>query len=383
MSDRKLKAWEQAGLIDAATAARIRVWESAHARPLGLWAVIGIAALAIGLGLVSVVAANWDAIPGLARLAIHFALIAGLAVWLGWRGAAVAQAHAWWLEAGLFVLGMLGLTFMGHLGQVYQTSSPLWQPVALWLVLFAPLLLGRGLGWLTAAMVMLAAVFAAWNFAFDLGDRRPEPAQPWLTLRLALAVAAPALFAGLAARMGAASPRAAFWRRLEQMALAYALGGASLCAIASQSGPWYHEADGDYVLLGAAVIGLVGLVTAGVMRTAAQDRGGHMAAALMAGAAITPIIAFFLSGSETVAALLFMTLWAGAAGTALLAGWRGVFQLAVAVIALRLIVLSFELAGDLLTSGAGLIASGVMILAVAWGALRIARRFAPEQGEAA
>ncbi|MCX7200562.1 MAG: DUF2157 domain-containing protein, partial [Proteobacteria bacterium] len=128
MSLRKLKAWEDAGLLDAATAARIRDWEAGHARPLGLRAVIAVAVLAIGLGLVSVVAANWDAIPGLVRLAVHFALIAGCAAALQRRD------H----DALLFVLGMLGLTSLGHMGQVYQTSSPLHVPVGLWLLLFAP-----------------------------------------------------------------------------------------------------------------------------------------------------------------------------------------------------------------------------------------------------
>jgi hypothetical protein len=80
------------------------------------------------------------------------------------------------------------------------------------------------------------------------------------------------------------------------------------------------------------------------------------------------------------AALLFMALWVGIAAAALLAQWRGVFQKAVGVIALRLIILSFELAGDLLTSGFGLILSGVMILGVAWTAVRVSKRFAPSTG---
>ena len=61
---------------------------------------------------------------------------------------------------------------------------------------------------------------------------------------------------------------------------------------------------------------------------------------------------------------------------------QGDFQAAVALIAIRLIVLSFELAGDLLTTGAGLIAAGLLILAVAYGALRIAQRYAPAPAEA-
>ena len=64
MSARKIAAWHEAGLIDAITRDRLLAYEAEHARPLALWAVFGIGALAIGLGLVSVIAANWEDIPG-------------------------------------------------------------------------------------------------------------------------------------------------------------------------------------------------------------------------------------------------------------------------------------------------------------------------------
>ena len=75
---------------------------------------------------------------------------------------------------------------------------------------------------------------------------------------------------------------------------------------------------------------------------------------------------------------LALLLWIGIAGAALVAGWRGVFQLAVAVVAFRLIALSFELASDLLLSGFGLVVAGLMILLVAFVAVRISRQFAPQ-----
>jgi hypothetical protein len=60
-----------------------------------------------------------------------------------------------------------------------------------------------------------------------------------------------------------------------------------------------------------------------------------------------------------------------------------VFQVAVAVLALRLIVLSFELASDLLGSGIGLILAGVATLGIAWLAVRISRQYAPKAEDAA
>jgi hypothetical protein len=55
-----------------------------------------------------------------------------------------------------------------------------------------------------------------------------------------------------------------------------------------------------------------------------------------------------------------------------------VFQFAVAVIALRLIILSFELADDLLGSGLGLIFAGAVTLAIAFAAVKVSKNFAPK-----
>jgi uncharacterized membrane protein len=379
MSERKLRAWEEAGLVDAATAARIRQWEAAHARPLGLWAVIGIAALSIGLGIVSVVAANWEDIPGLVRLALHLVLLAGLAAFIGLKGQGIAQRQPWLHEAALFVFAVLGMTFFGHVGQVYQTGSPLWQPLALWLLLFAPLLMGQGLGWPTAALVMGVLVFTIWNHVIEDGHGSAGMLD---TIRWALEIGAPMLIAGLGAAMRETSSRLDFWRRVEQLALAYPVGGASVLVIISAFDHWPDNADSEQALLGLFVLALMAWATAAWVLRVKRDPSGRATAGVLAGCGIIGLAAWPLSGSDVVMGLMFITLWTGIAAAALDAGWRGVFQLAVAAVAFRLIVLSFELAGDLLTSGAGLIASGLLILGVAWVAMRVSRQFAPQKEEA-
>ena len=384
MSQSKLKAWQAAGLIDAPTADRIRAWEAENARPLAQWAMLGIGALAIGLGLISVVAANWDAIPGTLRLAVHFAAMAALAIWLALSAPKIASEHPGWLDAALFVLGMLGLTFFAHIGQVYQTSSPLWQALGLWLLLFAPLYLALGQGWPTAIGLMTALVFMCWSHAQVLteGTTTSTP----LMVRAAAQVSAPALLAALAAWQSPTSPRVHFWRHLGHLATAYALGGASLLAIAASFDNWAKAA---HILSALATICAIGLGTAALTYRARPGHTGpaissnKATASILAAAALTAPLADALSGSSTFAALLFMGLWVSIAGAALHTGWRGLFQQAVALIALRLIILSFELGGDLLTSGAGLIASGLLILAISFAAMRIAKTYAPQKEQAA
>lgn len=373
MSSRKIDAWLAAGLIDHPTRDRILAYEEEHSRPLALWAVIGIGVLAIGLGVISVVAANWEDVPGTVRLAIHLVLIAALAGFVALRGERLEKEHPWGLEAALFVFGVLGLSFFGHIGQVYQTDSPLWKPLAAWLVLFGPVLL-RGQSWIVALGLMAAIIGTAWEYVSTLAQWTPsgEHDAPWLWMSVVTAL--PMLIAPLAAWIRERSAREAFWTRLEQLAIAYALVGASLlCVIASADG----LGKGMLSLNSQALRGAMVLVAAGLVGMLHRSTSGMAAGAILVACGICAYLSNFIAGIDVLAGLLFMALWAAVAGAALYAGWRGVFQLAVAAVALRLIILSFELASDLLTSGFGLIVAGLMILGVAWGAVKVSRTFAP------
>lgn len=379
MSARKIATWHEAGLIDAATRDRLLAYETAHARPLALWAVFGIGALAIGLGLVSVIAANWEEIPGQLRLGVHLALITGALAALWLREDRLAENSPWAVEALVFVTAALGLTFFGHLGQVYQTSSPLWQPLAAWLALFAPLLLLSGRSWPTALVLLGGAAWCAWDYAasFDGYTRPAMPMQLWI----GFVIASPVLFAPLAAALRDRSTRPDFWRRMEQIALAYAVAAASFaCALASADGFANSGLTKEWVE--TATSGAVALVAGIGVMVARPGVSGRMAGAIIAGAGLVLPLAYGVNDVDVAAAALFMALWVGIAAAALVAHWRGVFQLAVGVIALRLIVLSFELASDLLLSGFGLILSGLLVLGVAWAAVRVSKTFAPREEDA-
>ncbi len=377
MAGRKIEAWYRAGIIDDATRDRLIAFEADHARPVALWAVFGLGALTIGLGLVSVVAANWEDIPGLVRLGVHLGLIAGALGVLLLREERLAAGFPWAAEALLFVVIALGLTFFGHLGQVYQTSSPLWQPVGLWLMLFAPLLLLMGRGSPTAASLMVGLLWFVWGYVDDISWRDGRLSAAGVqALWLAFVTAAPLLLAPLAAWMRARSGREEFWRRLEQAALGYGVAGASLASGIAGFGAFD---DGEPLLGWGAMIvrGGVGLAAGLGLVAARRSLPGRMSGLIMAGAGLTAPLALLVNGLDVAAALLFMVLWAGIAAAALAAGWRGVFQLAVTVIALRIIVLSFELASDLLLSGFGLILSGALIIGIAAAAFKVSRTFAP------
>src|SRR5215467_6195211 len=117
--------------------ARIGAWEATHRRPLWLWALSGMGALAIGLGVVAVVGANWEDIPGGVKLAADLLLtgLCAVLVFVAWR-----RDRAWPREIGALLLFGLVLASIALIGQVYQLQSDPWQALVLWLALCTPFL---------------------------------------------------------------------------------------------------------------------------------------------------------------------------------------------------------------------------------------------------
>ena len=66
--ERQVQRWREAGIIDTTTAERIIAHERRASRPVLLLALGGLGAFTIGVGLISVIAANWGDIPRLVKL---------------------------------------------------------------------------------------------------------------------------------------------------------------------------------------------------------------------------------------------------------------------------------------------------------------------------
>jgi uncharacterized membrane protein len=366
--ERKLAAWRAAGLIDAATAEAIAAHEAAEARPIALWAAVGLGLLALALGLVLTVAANWDRIPDMVKLGAHLAamLAAAGAAWRGLRG-----DRLWLGEGALFALGALTLAGIALHAQVYQLTGPLWEALAGWAVLMTPALLLAGRTRLTAyGLAVLLAVLA-------ISHERPGGLPTGVladNLRLALP---PAL---IAVSLLIADPdRAPFVRGLREAGLALLLGGASLAHLLwAQS--WTAAEAGD-ALLRLPLAAALALWTAHRARRLGGADGAVVCTALLAGLGAVALTFAVPHGDNPAARFLgvlsYFALWGLVARAAAVHGWRALFGLAVAALALRLFIVYLELFYDLASTGAGLIVGGLLLIGLAVGWRRVMARTVP------
>jgi uncharacterized membrane protein len=149
--------WEAAGLIDAATAGALR--HDADTRPGGVsfGQILSIlAAVLIGASILLLVAANWELIPRVVRVALIFLLIAG-----GYIGGAVLKGRdsPAFAEAA-YILGAVAFgAGIALIAQMYHLSGEETQAIFLWCGGTALAALALRSGPLTAGAVLLAAIW--------------------------------------------------------------------------------------------------------------------------------------------------------------------------------------------------------------------------------
>lgn len=359
----KLRRWQDAGLLDGATADRIRAYESASSRPVALWAVIGLGLLALALGIILIIASQWDEIPAATKLWAHWLATAAVAIaaWLGIR-----REQRWQAEAALFLLGALVLGGIALQGQIYQLVSPIWQPLLFWAALCTPAFLLLGRTRLTAIALALMLVWLGVTAATEVSGW----AEP---LARGLAFSLPPTFVALSF----VHHDDAFGAGLREAGLILLLLGASLAHIA-----WADRLSADSARDMALSLPLPAAATiAGVLLARRADLAERRTIPLVLLASFAGAALAMVSPHENhwtarlVGALSFFAMWGGIGLAAYAGGWRTLFGVAVAAIALRLFIVYFELFGTLASTGWGLVLAGLLVigLGVAWR--RIIRLF--------
>jgi uncharacterized membrane protein len=362
----KLAEWEAAGFLDAAQRQRIEAHEAARARPVLFYALAGLGAFTLGVGILSVVAANWDGIGKPAKLGLDLLLIASVSALLYAAKRAEKQVL---VEVAAGVQYALTLASVGLLGQVYQLGAPLYQGLLLWTGLTIPLMTlirGRILAWVWLGGTLTTEGFALEALIEHLAYGPTVPVNYDAELMAALLVPAWAL-PFLAAHVPAfARPRPLVAHTVvESMWLLLLAAGLAVSCV------FYANSDAHLLHWGAWAFalelgGLAGLVWKLYPAWPVAARAGMMVAVLLVASAGVLGTTFVREDHASVAALFHVLLLGSAAFVALKLGSARGFHAFAGLIALRILIGYVELFGSMLDTGLGMIAGGMLTLLLLW-----------------
>jgi uncharacterized membrane protein len=135
----RIRAWEEAKLLTAEQAAAILEYEDKHSKNRYFSGILTTGAIAIGLGVISLIAANWASINDTVKLSLFF---------LCWIGIAIYSYHAGKLlkslqrETAATIFSIAFLAGVGLISQILNiTSGSVFNVALLWIISMAPLVL--------------------------------------------------------------------------------------------------------------------------------------------------------------------------------------------------------------------------------------------------
>lgn len=361
----KLADWRREGLISDDQAARIAAFEASRGKPKLALALAVLGAFTIGVGIIAIIAANWDAIPIGPRLGLHFLinLVLGALVW-HWAGRTSLSVR---VEGGVLLLSLSTLALIAHIGQSFQLQGSASGLMGGWLLLSTPFTLALARGGLNRWVWVLGLFTWAGALLSDHWD--------WLHDRR-LSASVLVLFLALLylARLSPRPVPAVWARHLGQVAVAALIGGLTILLLVLR--PLIDGVPEPDVMWDAGIGGAVGVMAiAAAHALSSGDRTGVRLAfgGLLALAPPLSVLPFLLDGTlaAIVTGVLFCLYWIALARLALLTERPGWFRLAVALIAVRVFVAYLDATGGLLATGFGLVLAGAVLLGLAIGARRV------------
>lgn len=372
--EKRLRAWVDNGLLPEESANRIAAFE--RARGGSHWtsyAVVAIGATALFTGLLSLVAANWDALSDTVKLILYFSLQLGLGLLVRRYEGRPGVSR----EACLTLFALAFLIGIALIGQLYHLSGPMYQTLGFWLLLaFGPTCIARG--GLLPNLWCLTALWAAglWSveslaIGSEFGRWCVLAALPFLMVAVGL------WFDG----RGRGSER--FRRSLKVTGVGALMVVATPWlnfALSSGDGLLLQQGEGSYLLIPWLAVGAG--VLASLRRESSPEFPRRLTAALLivlAGWLTLPVLyplklVFPTVVLQILGAVAFLSVWTLAAAATARAGWRRLFNVCTFVIGARFVVIYFEVFGDMTMTGVGLVVSGGVILGagLAWARLRAA-----------
>lgn len=374
--EKKLRLWQEAGLIDHSVVQRILTYEEkSHNGSRFFYALCGLGGLSIFLGLAAIIGVNWDQIPAAVKLSFH-AMINGLVAYAIYRLVSLERYPAT-VQILVGLLAGLTLTFIILVGQIFQSQEPLWKALVLWMVLVSPMMFYLVRVRRLISLWIIAALATYCSFLTNQWSSMQEMAR-------ALSVSLlPFFFIAVGQNNWIRSVR-------EKWGIMISFTGLSLLAttVSVTQVIWrfpHNHIDlqestiwGSLLITLFVAICLVFARYAGFLLNMLKEIDVFMIISIVVGylPLLIPHGDWAVIGAATV-----MIYWAYCGWTALQEGYTSALQLAVTLIAIRLVIVYVEVFGSLLQTGVGLIISGVLLISLVIGTRKIMKHLRVSAGE--
>ena len=342
-----------AGIIQADQAAAIEKFESEQSsRPYAMYSFVILGVAVISIGIISLIAANWEDIPGSVKLAADFLILMGAAFAIFQFRERPILHYAISVFFAIFVLASIGL-----ISQVFHTSGKFYQGLSMALFLTAPLMLIQQ-GRFLLHLWLIGFIYAFLAFTMDVFDYQDEE---MLNIVHPLTLGSILLLGALLSRSAGESlePHSRgliLWSVLVLSTTAFILSFMDLEAV---------DVKSSGVEKGVLIPGILLVCSAAysffMLPSALSRRIMHLITFGLL------YLLFFFSlfvypvGDKTLYLALIFVLLAMSAAISFF-DYRFVFDFFLVLAGIRFLIVYFEVFEDLATTGIGLIIAGLVII---------------------
>lgn len=365
---RKLDEWGEENLLSQEQKEAILSYEaSKQATPYALYGFITLGIVAIAIGFVSLIAFNWEILSDEFKLTANFAFLGGI-VFAVYYSKTTGRNRLF--EAFTLLYILLILASIGHISQIFHTSGAMYQALFLWtgitlpVVLFTESRTGIHL-WITGFTLAVTS-FIIEYVEFSGNYRYQElalyylnaffPAGYFLTGVLLLPLSGKG-------RISTSIPRAfLFWSFL------MTLYGTITASILPGPDKELLKLSGNYPLIAMGIALAVAIISWFFLKKNLRIAG------ILTGTALLYLLFFYPQyqnyDSPFFNAVLFLLIWLLLAFLAIIIQYKRVFDILLAGMGIRFLVIYFEVLGDMASTGFGLILSGMVIIGSAYAFMK-------------
>jgi uncharacterized membrane protein len=346
-----LTDWKEAGLLSEEQVVSIQSYEdNRKKKPIAVYTIMALGGVTLSIGIISLIAVNWDDIPDALKLVTDFALLSVL----GFLLHIYHSRNALLFEVILSIFILLVMASIGLISQIFHTGGELYQAVLFWSFITLPVVL-FSTSKINIHIWIYATLFSGMSFIIETLKLNDNDLLLLFTsfLPAFLLVSGLLLKSNTVRSLREMGVGLLFWSVVTFMGMTVVLSflfGKSAIAI-NQT---------NLVVLLAMSIPLYFLSTGLTFKI-----NPKLSMGVLVGVFIYHIFIFshiYSFHSEFLDAVLFIFSWFAISFVFHVTDSVRLFNFAILVIGLRFLVVYFQVLGDLALTGFGLIISGLFIM---------------------